>query len=246
MLQILLAFQFLTVFPIRISRTVRDEDLAKSMRYYPVVGAVIGILSAIVFWSIARSFPRNVAVVAAVISLIILSGALHLDGFADMCDGFYGQRDRILAIMKDSHSGAMAIIGIVCLLAMKIVLLSNLEPDYAIRALVVAPTFGRWSMVWLSATSTYARPEGGTGSVYIGHVDRSTLLIATLLCAIIAYLFLQWQGLLIMVGIFIAVWIFRRCIERRIGGMTGDTLGACSELVEVLTLAAWVARGTGL
>jgi adenosylcobinamide-GDP ribazoletransferase len=247
MLPLLLAFQFLTIFPIRISRVVRDEDLVKSMRYYPVVGAVLGILGASVYWLMTRCFSPNVAIVSAVLILILFSGALHLDGFADMCDGFYGQRDRdrILAVMKDSHSGAMAIVGIVCLLAMKIALLSSLDPDNTIRALVIMPTLGRWTMVWLSATSTYARAEGGTGSAYIGHVDRLTLWIATLLSVLIAFLFLQVQGLLMMITAFCGAWLFRRYVQRRIGGMTGDTLGACGEWVEVLTLAVLCFRGTG-
>ena len=93
-------------------------------------------------------------------------------------------RDRILAIMKDSRSGAMAIVGIFCLLAMKIALLGNLETSRAERALILAPAVGRWIMVWLCATSTYARSEGGTASAYIGHVDKKIFLIATLLCAL--------------------------------------------------------------
>jgi adenosylcobinamide-GDP ribazoletransferase len=237
--QFLLAFQFLTIFPIRISRTVREEDLAGSLRYYPLVGAVLGALSAVLFGGTLRLFSPNVAAVSAVIGLVVLSGALHLDGFADMCDGFYGNRDRdrILAIMKDSHSGAMAIVGVFCLLALKIALLTGFEIDRAVPALVLAPSLARWSMVWLSASSTYARPEGGTASAYIGHVNRSTLLIATLLCATIAFLLFRTPGLIVMAAAVAFTWVFRLYTESRIGGMTGDTLGACSELVEVAVLA---------
>jgi adenosylcobinamide-GDP ribazoletransferase len=209
------------------------------MRYYPLVGAVLGILSAGLLTLALRGFSTSVAVVTAVIGLILFSGALHLDGFADMCDGFYGhhERDRILAIMKDSHSGAMAIVGVFCLLALKIALLVSLPATRTVSALILAPTLGRWSMVWLSESSTYARPERGTASSYIGHVNRQTLLIATFLCAGIASRVLKAQGLEVMVLAAVFTRLFRRYTERRIGGMTGDTLGACSELVEVFTLA---------
>jgi adenosylcobinamide-GDP ribazoletransferase len=238
--QLFLAFQFLTVLPIRFSRTVLDKDLAGSMRYYPIVGALLGVLAAGVFAGALRLFSPIVAVVSVVVALVLFSGALHLDGFADMCDGFYGHRDRdqVLAIMKDSHIGAMAAIGIFCLLALKIAFLSSLEIHEALSALILAPTIGRWSMVWLCASSSYARSKGGTASAYIGHVDRLTMIIATFFCAAIAFLLFRAQGLIVMVVAAVFTWMFRRYTVGRIGGMTGDTLGACNELVEVLVIAA--------
>jgi len=241
----LLAFQFLTIFPIRISRTVNDEDLVKSMRWYPLVGAFIGALSAALYYAALQCLSFGAAVISGVVGLVVFSGALHLDGFADTCDGFYGRREkeRILAIMKDSRCGAMAIIGIFCLLAFKIALLGSLEPRHAMLALIAVPAVGRWSMVWLSHASTYARAEGGTGSAYIGHVDRRTVWFATLLCAVIVFLLLRWRGLLLLGAAFLGAILFRCNVERRIGGMTGDTLGAYGEFVEVLSLAVLCFHG---
>ena len=218
------------------------------MRYYPLVGAVLGGLSAIFFWGALQLFTPAVAAVCGVTGLILFSGALHLDGFADMCDGFYGNRsrERILAIMKDSRSGAMAIVGVFCLLALKGALLSGLHPIPAIQALVLVPVLGRWSMVRLCASSSYARPGGGTASSYIGHVDQRTFWIATALCVGFAFASFRLQGLLVMAAAAVFTRVFRRYTERRIGGMTGDTLGACSELVEVLSLAALSIHRTGL
>ncbi len=235
----LLAFQFLTIFPIRISRAIGEKDLANSMRYYPLVGAAIGLCGAGLFKVTGRLFSLNVAAVSAVVGLILFSGALHLDGFADMCDGFYGHRDRrqILNIMKDSRSGAMAVVGIICLLSMKIALLANLDTDRITSALVLLAVLGRWSMVWNAASSTYARAEGGKASSYIGRVNRQTFWIATLFSVGITLLLFRMQGLWIMAVTAGCTWAFRRYTERRIGGMTGDTLGACSELIEVLVLA---------
>jgi len=141
--------------------------------------------------------------------------------------------------------GAMAIIGIVCLLALKIALLGSLEFHRAMCGLVLAPTLGRWSMVWLCASSTYARPKGGTASAYIGQVDRWTLSVATLFCLGIAFLLFRTQGILLMGVVAAFTWSFRRYTEGRIGGMTGDTIGACSECVEVLVLAAFSIHRSG-
>jgi len=246
-IQFLLAFQFLTIFPIRISGKIQDKDLPASMAFYPLVGGVIGALSAGVFLAASRLFSAEVGVVSAVVALIVFSGALHLDGFADMCDGFYGHRDpeKVLAIMKDSRSGAMAIIGVFCLLALKIALLGSFDIPWVFRALVLAPALGRWSMVWLSATSMYARPDGGTASAYIGHVNPPTLLTATISCAGAAFLLLRIRGLVVMAAVWIFAWAFRRYTQSRIGGATGDTLGACSELVEVFALMILSVHGSG-
>jgi adenosylcobinamide-GDP ribazoletransferase len=247
MTQFLLAFQFLSIFPVRISKTAGEQDLAGSMRYYPLVGAILGGMSALLLKAALWWFSPSVAVVSAVVGLIIFSGAFHLEGFADMCDGFHGHHDRqrILAIMKDSRAGPMAIVGVFCLLALKIALLASLETSRAALALAVAPAIGRWSMVWLCASSTYARPEGGTASGFIGHVGRRTFLTATCFCAVIAFLLLGVWGLAMMAAAAAGTGAFRRYVEKRIGGMTGDTLGACCELVEVLALALLTLQGIG-
>jgi adenosylcobinamide-GDP ribazoletransferase len=139
--------------------------------------------------------------------------------------------------MKDSRSGAMAIVGVFCLLALKIAFVASLDDIRVLPSLVLAAALGRGSMVWLCASSAYARSEGGTASAYIGHVNRQTLLIATFFSAAIAFWLFHVEGLGVMVVAAGFTWIFRRYTERRIGGMTGDTLGACSELVEILILA---------
>jgi adenosylcobinamide-GDP ribazoletransferase len=123
---------------------------------------------------------------------------------------------------------------------------ASLEDVRVLPALVLTATLGRGSMVWLCASSTYARPEGGTASAYIGHINRQTLLIATLFCAAIAFWLFHGEGLGLMILAVGFTWIFRRYTERRIGGMTGDTLGACSELVEVLVLVLLSAHGAAL
>jgi len=239
-----LAIQFLTILPVRLRGDIRDTDLASSMRWYPLVGSALGAISAFSFWIALRLFSFPVAIVAAVVTLIVVSGALHLDGFADMCDGFYGghDRERILAIMKDSRSGAMAIVGVFSLLSLKMSLLASQDESWILPSLVVAPTIGRWSMVWLCARSRNARASGGTASAYIGHVQKRDILIATIFCVAIAVALMSWRGLAAFVIAAAAAEVFRRYVERRLDGMTGDTLGACCELIEVLTLMSLAIR----
>ena len=220
--------------------------MAASTRFYPLVGGLLGTLSAGIYLLALRFFSPGVASVGAIVALIGLSGALHLDGFADMCDGFYGHHDRrkILAIMKDSRSGAMAIVGVFCLLSLKIALLLSLDTPRAALALILAPTLARWIMVLLCAVGPYARDEGGTGSAYIGQVDRPTYLIATFFGALIAYVTFQLPGLILMIIAGTFAWAFSRYVRRRIGGLTGDTLGACGEMVEVLVFGLMALRWT--
>ncbi len=239
MIQFLLAFQFLTIIPIRMSGTLREKDLEGSMRYYPLVGAVLGLVGAGIYTFFIRYVGTPAAVVSAVVVLIALSRALHLEGFADVCDGFYAgkNRDRILAIMKDSHVGPMGVIGIACLVAMKLGFFASLPETSRIPALIAAPVLARWSMVLLSAISIYARTEEGTGSPYIGKIKTPVLATAAVFALAFSWLTFKVVGLVLFAAATVFAWVFKQWVYRRIGGMTGDTLGACGELVELLV---WV------
>jgi adenosylcobinamide-GDP ribazoletransferase len=197
MTQFLLAFQFLTIVPIHMSGALREKDLAGSMRYYPLVGAVIGQVGAGTYILLTRCVGNPAAIVSAVVVLIGLSRALHLEGFADICDGFYAgkNKERILAIMKDSHAGPMAVIGVTCLIVLKLAFLSAVPEDARVRSLIAAPVLARWSMVFLSAISVYARTETGTGSPYIGQIETPILATAALFTLLFSWLTLKGTGL---------------------------------------------------
>jgi len=234
-----LAIQFLTVLPLRVKADVRDEDLARSMGFYPLVGGLMGAVSAGVYFLANKFIGTPAAVVSATASLAVLSGALHLEGFADLCDGFYAGRnkDEVLAIMKDSHAGPMAIVGLFLLLALKLAFLYGVPETSRMAALVLAPTLARWSMVYLCALSTYARAAGGTGSPYVGKVKAMDLAKAALFAFLISWGACKRAGVLIFAGGTVFAWIFKRWVYGRIDGMTGDALGACGELVEAGVLA---------
>jgi adenosylcobinamide-GDP ribazoletransferase len=186
-------------------------------------------------------FPDGVVRPALVVLLIMLTGGLHLDGFADVCDGFYAGQTKAdaLRIMKDPHLGSMAVVGIVGVLMMKVVLLSHLPAAVLCSALLIFPAVSRGGMVWGMWMASYARPEGGTGEVFFRTLGRRHVWIATVLLSVWAVLFSGWAGL-ILLGLAVgATRLFVGYCDRRIGGMTGDTLGALNELLELLTLALY-------
>lgn len=243
--QALLALQFLTVLPVPSPSSVEESDLPRSMSFYPLIGALIGACAGLTGLACAAFFPAPVAAAATVAALALVSGALHLDGLADVCDGFYGNgdRERVLAVMKDSRSGAMAVVGVCCALLGKFALLSGLGAAAALPALAAAGALSRASMVWLCHRSMYARSGTGTGSPYIGRVAAGTALFAAAVALAIGVAASAWRGAIAIIVVAVAAEIYRRRVEARIGGMTGDTLGAACELAELAVLLVFAARG---
>jgi adenosylcobinamide-GDP ribazoletransferase len=236
-----LAFQFLTILPWPRVEVRYPEDLGGSMAFYPLVGATLGSIMMGVYVVGLEVFPDGVVRPALVVLLIMLTGGLHLDGFADVCDGFYAGQTKAdaLRIMKDPHLGSMAVVGIVGVLMMKVVLLSHLPAAVLCSALLIFPAVSRGGMVWGMWMASYARPEGGTGEVFFRTLGRRHVWIATVLLSVWAVLFSGWAGL-ILLGLAVgATRLFVGYCDRRIGGMTGDTLGALNELLELLTLALY-------
>jgi adenosylcobinamide-GDP ribazoletransferase len=236
-----LAFQFLTIVPWLRSEVRRPEDLGASMALYPVVGAALGSVMVGVYSAGAAVFPDGVVRPMLVVLLVILTGGLHLDGFADVCDGFYAGRTKAdaLRIMKDPHLGTMAVVGIVSVLMMKVVLLSYLPAAVLCSALLIFPAIGRGGMVWGMWMAPYARPEGGTGEAFFRTLCGRHVWIATLLLGAWAMLFAGWPAVIVLLFAAGATKMFVGYCGRRIGGMTGDTLGALNELLELLTLALY-------
>ena len=236
-----LAFQFLTIAPWPRSEVRRPEDLGGSMTFYPVVGAVLGSLMSVVYLAGAEVFPDGVLRPALVVLLIICTGGLHLDGLADVCDGFYAGRTKMeaLRIMKDPHLGSMAVVGLISVLLMKAVLLSHLPATSLCSALLIFPAISRGGMVWGTWMAPYARPEGGTGEIFFRTLHPRHVWMATAFLAIWTALFAGWPAVVLLAVAGGATALFVDFCRRRIGGMTGDTLGALNELLELLTLALY-------
>lgn len=235
------ALQFFTRLPIPRWVGFDPAWLNQASRYFPLVGVVVALITAAVYAVAAWWLPAPVAAVLSTAAGIYATGAFHEDGFADMCDGFGGGMtpERVLEIMKDSRIGAYGAIGIICLLALKLVTLSMLPPYAAIGALLVAHPLSRLMATALIWRLDYARAEGKAKPLAQKMGDAEFLIAAaTAIAPMLLVAALRWlpQAALIsgiLAAALAAWWLARKCV-RRIAGYTGDCLGAVQQVTEVV------------
>ena len=234
------ALQFFTRIPIPRWVGFDPTWLHQASRYFPAVGWVVALVTAGIYAIASVFWPPLVAVVLATVAGIWLTGAFHEDGFADVCDGFGGGMtpERVLDIMKDSRVGAYGAIGICMMLVFKIALLVSLPPVYAVSALLIAHPLSRLASCTLIWRLEYARLEGKAKPL-AQHMSTIEWLIAAFTVAMPTAILLFWglipvvNFLLGCVFLIIASWWLARLFVRRIGGYTGDCLGAIQQLSEV-------------
>ncbi|MCM2265091.1 MAG: adenosylcobinamide-GDP ribazoletransferase [Desulfuromonadales bacterium] len=238
LLELRLALGFLTRFPVGALTGVAPAQLGRSMAFFPLVGLLLGGVLAAGDAALAHLLPRAVGDALLLVMLALATGALHLDGFADLCDGVGGGHDReaALRIMKDSCIGAFGAIGLILLLLTKYLALTSLPADIKPALLLLMPVAGRWAPVLLTVTIPYLRGPEGTGSVFAAHAGRRELLLATVTLLAVAGVLFRGEGLLLVTGLALAAAVFGLWIKRRLGGVTGDVMGAAVELLEVATL----------
>jgi cobalamin 5'-phosphate synthase/cobalamin synthase len=236
------------------------EAIGRAAGLFPVIGALAGLVSVAIFELLRRTpLPPPLIAVLIVLGGILLTGALHFDGLADTADGFAGgwTQDDVLRIMRDHQIGTFGALALIVALLLQIASIATLiERDAAgtCRALIVAPTLARWSIVVLGRWLSYARSDGGLGRSMTDHVRNRELLVATALAVaivLLAALLTSASGAFdfssirvglaslatAVVGTGLCGWLCRR----RIGGITGDTLGADAVVCETLVLIAAVA-----
>ncbi len=234
----LTALKFLTILPVHKKMDIQDKKLAKSAGYFPLVGALIGLLLVAVDFILRPFFPDSIVNLFILITLILVTGALHLDGFMDSIDGFFsGQnKKRILEIMRDSRIGSFGILAVICLLLLKLSLLNEIQFSIRYSTLILMPALSRWSVVYLAKIYPYARKSKGTGEPFAKLVGKKELIIATLFMAVLIGLLFQLKGIIIWLGAFVILILLGRWINKKIDGMTGDTYGAMIEIIEIIIL----------
>ena len=242
------ALQFLTVFPLPRRLTPDEQALERAVPLFPVVGLAIGIGIALIDRGLGRLFPAGVTSVLVVILLIAASGALHLDGLADTADGFFSSRprERILEIMRDSRTGPMGVAAIVCAILLKIALVASLSGPSRRWALLLMPVAGRSALVAQMALLPYARPEG-LAALFRERVSRGHAFWALAILLVAGGWAGGFHGFVAGAVSFLFVLLLNGFVRRRIGGFTGDTLGASCELTELLpafVASAWIHGGT--
>jgi adenosylcobinamide-GDP ribazoletransferase len=208
------------------------------MVWFPVVGLLLGAFLWGAYTGLLLLFPILVAAAVLLALSVLATGGLHLDGLADTLDGLGGGKDRqqSLRIMKDSTLGAFGVIGLILILLLKFALFLALAEKGQSRALLVFPIISRWSMVGLAYLSPYARAEGGLGEAMTDLVTGRHLVFATGLATMLTLLVFSLRGLLALGAVAGFTWLVSLYCRRRLGGITGDILGALNELNEVLVL----------
>ena len=243
----LIALQFLTRLPITVPGEHTPQDTGRSVLYYPLVGLLIGALLAILDL-LLRGSDAGVHAALLLLTWVLLTGGLHLDGLADSADawaGGHGDPQRTLEIMKDPRSGPAAVTLVVLVLILKYAALTALVRHPAWAALIIAPLLGRTALLLLFATTPYVR-HGGLGARQAGHLPRHLVLPVAGAVGMTVLALAGWNGLWLLLVTTGGIYLLRRMMIARIGGMTGDTLGASCELTETLVLITCALWLTGL
>lgn len=234
----LVALQFLTIIPVKLKETVSEDDLTKSMTYFPLIGLLLGAILVLVNLVASSLFPPLTAKAIVLIALVIFTGALPLDGFANTCEGFLGgkRRDEVLVTMRERRLGFRGVIGLICLLLIKFVLLYGLIERVEFGALLLMPVIGRWAMVAIGAFTPYAGEMSKKDSSASDEDNYRILIRTSIITFILSLLLFRFFVIPLTVVACLSILILRWFSLKRAGGITRDIRGATAELMEIITL----------
>jgi adenosylcobinamide-GDP ribazoletransferase len=253
----LLAVGFFTRIPVPSQPNFQESDLNHSVKYFPLVGLLIGLLAALVFYVLGQVLPHTIAILVSMAVTIFATGAFHEDGLADSADGLGGGwgREQVLTIMQDSRLGTYGAVALLFVLMLKFQLLNSMHADMVILALICAHPLSRLTAVWLMAVLPYAKTNANQNSKakpLATQISRRDFwlanlfgLLPTLLLGWLIYIVTMdisvgfWQITLgyfcLLAGAIGAGWLWWfSLIKRKLGGYTGDTLGAMQQISEVM------------
>ncbi|MDR3069585.1 MAG: adenosylcobinamide-GDP ribazoletransferase [Propionibacteriaceae bacterium] len=226
-----------------------EDQLNRSTRYFPLIGWIVGSFVSLVIYGALWLFPPTVAVILGLGLGVLLTGSFHEDGFADFCDGFGGgtTAEGTLAIMKDSRVGTYAVVSLIMLLGLKFfAVVSLVESGSWFAALVFAHVASRWCVTTIIFKDEYARADATSKVKPIGRkISKGGLALATFWLLLTALLFLgnptRLWCLTTLIPAFLIRVLLAAWFRRRLGGYTGDCLGAAQQIIEVGILLAILA-----
>ncbi|MFN3705382.1 MAG: adenosylcobinamide-GDP ribazoletransferase [Thermoflexales bacterium] len=245
------ALQFLSILPLPIARNSSASPFGALLRWFPLVGALLGGLTCLIGGLVGVVWNEGVRSVSVVLAIAALTGGLHLDGLSDTFDALlsWRSRERMLEIMRDSRIGAMGALALIFILLLKVSLIAACGNSWW-SGVVAATTLGRWAMLRGIYFYPAARESGLGYSAHIGaqHAQwwPSTIQagVITLLTAALNGIAL-WRAALAILLVGLCAQALAYMWARLLGGLTGDTYGALCEISEVVALAVWSAGGSG-
>jgi adenosylcobinamide-GDP ribazoletransferase len=244
------ALTFLTRLPLP-AREYRQQSLGLSSLYFPLVGVLVALVGSFTYGLAQHLWSTPVACVFALAAMILCTGGVHEDGLADTADGIGGgwSKEDKLRIMKDSRIGTYGALALILSLLLKFAALLAINPQAIPAALVIAHAVGRWSTLPMLSLSTYVSGDAGSGRPFVNAVSYPRLGAASLFVLALLLWLAPGHSMAILLTTLAILLASRWYLERKIGGITGDTLGAINQLVEIsvyLVFAAGSATGSVL
>jgi len=229
--------RFLTIIPLPFRREAGAEEIGQSVVYFPLVGLLLGFILIGLDQLLGLVLPIFLVNALLIIAMVILTGALHLDGFIDTCDGVMvrSSAEERLRVMADSRVGSFGIIGACCLLLLKYAALASVPESLRIPALILMPVLSRWAMVYAIFAFPYVK-EVGVGQIFKQQANWQRLATATVMALLISLVLSGLSGLALMAALWFIVLGVASYLHLKLKGLTGDTYGAINELAEVLSL----------
>lgn len=237
--------QFMTRIPIKKEFKVTEKDFGAMTMFFPVSAAIVGVIMMAVYWLFSLAGLQWVGAVGSVVAACLVTGGLHVDGFADMADAFGAGKGKkkTLEILKDSHMGTYGVLAIVFIVLIKVLLIRSINYSAALFIVAGTPVAGKIPMAIAAAAGKYPR-EDGTGKHTIDHVKPWHSIVCIVICTALLYLCADWPSLILLPVLVAAGFILTAVSNKKIEGVTGDILGAANEIGEMLWLlfaALWCA-----
>lgn len=233
-------FSYFTRIPVWKLVNTSDIDMKETTKYFPLVGAFVGAFVGVIIFFCSQVLPKEIAILIGMGLGLMLTGAIHEDGFADVCDGFGAgyTKDRILDIMKDSSTGVFGGVGLMIILALRFFALFYLPIEILLPSIIAGSSISRWTSISFLFTHSYARKEETSKStVFVKKTPWGEFLLMTVFALLSFLLFPTYIlpfALLLIVPIFLFKTILGMYFKSKIGGYTGDCMGATQQVAEIL------------
>ncbi len=239
------AWRFLTIIPLPGAMGTDRKSLARSLPFFPLIGILIGLIMSRTAYLAWHILPPVVAAVILTFAMLAISGGFHLDGLADSADGLFSARPREqkLTIMRDSRIGAMGVIALIMVILVKVSCLATMGMERAMLAAFLMPLAGRSLMVFSMTLAPYIRKQGAASLFY---TTPAKLRKIAIWAGVVLYAGAWYSGhtkaLAAILTALLATLLWTGYCRLKLGGATGDTLGACCEIAEMMVAVVLAIR----